>query len=86
MSVRHRVDNQRSERCALCLDNNAIGSYHGKQVCRSCVRKLRDSDLLGSAPRSVDDASESAVASDRSTLDDREGVVHLEDNRYLIVV
>jgi len=69
--------------CELC--ENAPGSVtrQGRDLCPSCVTKLRDANLLGSniAP---DDHDEPMDADDMPHFSEKSNVEHIEDNRYVV--
>lgn len=84
MSVSAAVGEGSADSCTLCGDSNALETRQGKRLCRPCVRKLRSSELLGAVSSDDDRAPPDADAV--PDLGARDGVEHIEENRYLVVI
>ncbi|MFB6091558.1 MAG: hypothetical protein ABEK02_00950 [Haloquadratum sp.] len=89
MSVVTRGSENETGRCMLCRENRGAETHQGKLLCPPCVRRLRESDLIGPAPTAAGDEGGAETAETLETaldLADREGVERLGGNRYLIVI
>jgi len=84
MSVSATVGEGSAVGCTLCGESNAPETHQGKRLCRSCVQKLRSSELLGAVSPGDERATPDADAV--ADLGARDGVEHIEENRYLVVI